>query len=120
MHTRYLMAPILVLVLAFIALPAMAANVIKLNAPTVLGTLKLDAAQLGKIKKAINKSLSTDIMDTEFQCGEERMDCVVRSVREWTYKGDRLREVVVNLHTIGNTSITVRQHKGKWPRISTK
>jgi len=119
MQKRYLVVCILASLLTIGSLPVMAAQqVIKLNSPRVLGTLHLDAAQLKKIKKAIIKSLNTDVLDTEFQCGEERMDCVVRSVREWTYKGDRLREVVVNIHTVGNTSITVRQHKGKWPKIS--
>ncbi len=120
MQKRYLVVAILASLLMIGSLPVMAAQVIKLNSPRVLGTLHLDAAQLKKIKKAIIKSLNTDTLDTEFQCGEERMDCVVRSVREWTYKGDRLREVVVNIHTVGNTSITVRQHKGKWPKISIK
>ena len=119
MQKRYLVVGILASVLMIGSLPVMAAdNVIKLNSPRVLGTLHLDAAQLKKIRKAIIKSLNTDVLDTEFQCGEERMDCVVRSVREWTYKGDRLREVVVNVHTVGNDSITIRQHKGKWPKIS--
>ena len=102
-------------------MPAFAANnTIHLSAPNVLGTLNLDKKQLKGIKDAIEKSLKTDIIDAVVQCGEDRMDCEVRTAREWSYRGDQFREIVVNVHTVGNTMITLRNHKGKWPVISVK
>lgn len=102
-------------------MPVFAANsTVHLSAPNVLGTLELDANQLKNIKAAIEKSLQTDIIDAVVQCGEERMDCEVRTARTWRYKGDDFREVVVNIHTVGNTMITLRNHNGKWSNISIK
>ena len=105
----------------FCATPVFAANgTIHLSAPNVLGTLELDAKQLQNVKDAIQKSLQTDIIDAVVQCGEERMDCEVRTAREWSYKGDSFREIVVNVHTVGNTMITLRNHNGKWTNIRVK
>ncbi|MBI1194522.1 MAG: hypothetical protein GC138_01565 [Gammaproteobacteria bacterium] len=102
-------------------MPVFAANgTIHLSAPNVLGTLGLDDGQLKSIKAAIEKSLQTDIIDAVVECGEDRMDCEVRTAREWSYNGDNFREVVVNVHTVGNTLITLRNHNGKWPDISVK
>ena len=52
------------------------------------------------------------------QPSERRMDCEVRIARKWDYAGDQFREVVVNIHAVGNASITMRNHDGKWPVIS--
>jgi hypothetical protein len=101
--------------------PAIAASsTINLNAPRYLGSLDLDAKQLKKIKDAIEQTLKTDTIDAVVQCGEVRMDCEVRTAREWNYNGDQFREVVVNVHTVGNSSITLRHHKGEWPDLSIK
>jgi len=96
------------------------ADTINLNAPNVLGDLKLDTKQLQNIKKSIEETLKNDTIDAVSQCGAVRMDCEVRIARKWAYDGDQYREVVVNIHTVGNSSITVSSHKGKWADISIK
>jgi hypothetical protein len=102
-------------------MPALAASdTINLSAPRYLGTLELDTKQLQKIKDAIEKTLKTDAIDNVIECGEVRLDCEVRTAREWSYNGDQFREVVVNVHTVGNSSITLRHHDGKWPAINIK
>ena len=95
-----------------------AASTINLNAPAWLGSLELNSNQLNSVKKAIEKALTAPI-DVEQQCGEVRLDCVVRAAREWVYQGDKYREIVIYLHTIGQASKTISQENGKWPRIAT-
>lgn len=97
---------------------AASAATINLNSPEWLGNLKLDKKQLTEIKKQVTKALNSPI-DTELECGEVRGDCVVRPVREWTYKGNLYREVVIYLHTKGHASKAIGQSKGKWPTILT-
>jgi len=82
-----------------------------------LGSLKLDKKQLEAIKTAFEKALNAPI-DAEEQCGEVRLDCVVRSAREWKVDGDTYREVVVNIHTVGHASRAVGQTNGKWPTVA--
>lgn|GEM_PF-1114191 len=94
------------------------AATININSPEWLGHLKLNKKQLMHIKKAVTKALHSPI-DNEIECGEIRMDCVVRTAREWAYQGNRYREIVVNLHTIGHASRTVGQTSGRWPTIIT-
>jgi len=94
------------------------ADTISLNSADWLGNLKLDSKQLAAIKKQVTKSLKSPI-DTELECGEVRGDCVVRPAREWSYQGNRYREVVIYLHTKGHASKTISQTKGKWPAITT-
>ena len=105
----------------YIALTAVAANAqtINLTGQEWLGNLKLSDAELDAIKIAIQKSLEAPI-DAEQQCGENRMDCVVRSAREWTVDGERYREVVIDIHGRGHASQTVAQTGGQWPEIVTK
>lgn len=81
-----------------------------------LGTLNLSDAELNAVKIAVQKSLEAPI-DAEQQCGENRMDCVVRSAREWTVDGERYREIVIDLHGRGHASRTVAQTGGQWPEI---
>ncbi len=108
-----------ILLFTFALLPAAAsAATVNINTPEWLGNLKLDKNQLTEIKKQITKALDSPI-DTELECGEVRGDCVVRPVREWTYKGNRYREIVVYLHTKGHASKTIGQSKGRWPTIVT-
>ena len=94
------------------------AATVNINSPEWLGNLKLSKKQLMHIKKSVTKALHSPI-DNEIECGEIRMDCVVRTAREWTYQGNRYREIVVNLHTVGHASKTVGQTRGRWPTIIT-
>lgn len=96
------------------------AQSIKLNSPTILGSLNLSSTQLKSIKKAAEKAMGSSI-DAEQQCGEVKGDCVVRAAREWKYQGSTFREIVVNIHTVGHASFTVEKAKGKkWPTIAAK
>ncbi len=107
------------LLAALVFMPfAVSAATVNINAPEWLGNLKLDKAQLSNIKKAVKEALDAPI-DQEIQCAEVRGDCVVRAAREWTYQGDRFREIVVYLHTKGHASKTIAQTKGRWPTIIT-
>lgn len=90
---------------------------IVLNSSAWVGQLKLDKPQLGAIKKALESALTGPI-DTEQQCGDEAGLCTVRTAREWVYKGDRYREIVVNVHMLGHASQTVKQQSGVWPSVS--
>ena len=92
---------------------------INLKGPEWLGNLNLSDAELNAVKIAVEKSLEAPI-DAEQQCGENRMDCVVRSAREWTVDGERYREVVIDLHGRGHASHTVAQSGGQWPEIVSK
>jgi len=104
---------------ALLALPALAtAATININTPEWVGNFNLDKAQLEAIKKAVTKALDAPI-DQEIQCAKVRGDCVVRAAREWTFQGDRFREIVVYLHTKGHASRTVAQTNGRWPTIVT-
>ncbi|HFD91739.1 MAG TPA: hypothetical protein ENJ22_00445 [Gammaproteobacteria bacterium] len=113
---RYIFT-IVLFTFALLPLAATAATV-NINAPEWLGNLKLDKKQLTEIKKQVTKALDSPI-DTELECGEVRGDCVVRPAREWTYKGNRYREIVIYLHTKGHASKTIGQTNGKWPTIVT-
>ncbi len=93
-------------------------TVINLRGKNWLGSLNLDTGQLESIKKAMEKALNAPI-DSEQECGEVRMDCIVRAAREWTVDGDRYREMVIHIHTIGQASSVVAQVNGQWPAIST-
>ena len=118
MYKRLLISVCCALGVIFVT-PAFAES-INLNAPNVLGDLNLDSKQLQNIKKAIEETLKNDTVDAVFQCGKDCMDCEVRIARQWDYDGDQYREVVVNVHTVGNSSITMANHKGKWPDITIK
>jgi len=103
----------------FMTVPgALQAATVNINTPEWLGNLKLDKDQLAAIKKAITEALEAPI-DQEIQCAKVRGDCVVRAAREWTFQGDRFREIVVYLHTKGHASQTVAQTNGRWPTIVT-
>jgi len=118
---RRLLVTLYCLIAVYFATPAFSANdTINLNASNVLGTLNLDTKQLQSIKKAIEKTLKSNAIDEAVECGEVRMDCEVRTARTWNYNGDQFREVVVTIHTVGNASITLRNHGGAWPAISVK
>lgn len=94
------------------------AETINLNSPTILGGLNLPGAQLNHIKDAVTKAMNSNI-DNEIQCGEVKLDCVVRAARQWNYEGSTFREIVVNIHTVGHASFTVEKAKGQgWPTIT--
>ena len=93
------------------------AGTIKLNSAEWLGHLKLDNKQLSSIKDAVQKALNAPV-DQEQQCGKVRSDCVVRAAREWEFEGDKYREIVIHIHTIGHASRAVQQSKGKWPTVA--
>jgi len=95
------------------------ANSINLSDPAVLGDLKLSSNQLKAIQKAVLKAQKSAI-DAEHQCGEVRLDCVVRAAREWKYQGVTYREIVVNVHMVGHASLTVEKIKGKWTKVNIK
>lgn len=97
----------------------LAANEININSPTWLGPLKLSKSQLKDIRKAVGEALDSPI-DAEHQCGKERLDCVVRAAREWEVGGDKYREIVIHLHTVGHSAHAIGQNKGKWPAIVAK
>lgn len=104
--------------LAMIVSTNASAGTIKLNSPEWLGQLKLDKGQLTNIKKAVEEALNAPI-DAEQQCGKVRQDCEVRAAREWEYEGEKYREIVINIHTVGHASRAVQQEKGKWPSVAT-
>lgn len=118
MYRRLLFSICCALVVAGLTPALAASNTINLKAPNYLGAMNLDTEQLQKIKDAIEQTLKTDAIDAVVQCGKVRMDCEVRISRKWDYNGDQFREVVVNIHTVGNSSITLRNHNGEWPEIS--
>ncbi len=99
--------------------PAWAANTINLKSPDWFGNFPQDRIHLDKIKEAVQKAL-TGPVDAEYQCGEVVLDCVARAVREWEYKGEKYREIVVNVHTVGHVAKTVRTTGGKWPKVVVK
>lgn len=92
------------------------ADSVTLKSASWLGNLNLDTELLKSTKKALEKALDAPI-DAEQQCGEVRGDCVVRAAREWTVDGDRFREVVIYIHTVGQASNVVAQTNGKWPAV---
>ncbi len=100
----------------FCAGAASAAEVIKLKDPLWFGNFPQDKIDLKKIKKAVEQAL-TGPVDAEYQCGEVYLDCVARAVREWEYQGERYREIVVNVHTVGHVANAVRTSGGKWPQV---
>ena len=109
----------LFLVAASFSTTAIADSGVNLNSPSWLGNLSLEDGQIKSIKKALEKALDAPI-DAEQQCGEVRGDCVVRAAREWTVDGDRIRDIIVYVHTVGQASNVVAQTNGKWPLISAK
>ena len=115
---KYKLYAIILVVAAtlFVSGQTMAATV-NLNGGSWLGHLKLDKKQLSSIKTAFEKALNSPV-DAEQQCGQVRLDCVVRAAREWKVDGEVYREMVINLHTIGHASRAVGQDKGKWPKIA--
>ncbi|MDH5546570.1 MAG: hypothetical protein OEZ43_13325 [Gammaproteobacteria bacterium] len=117
---RKFIASLAIATLATLAIAAQAsANTINLNSAEWLGHLKLEGKQLKEIKSAVEKALDSPI-DQEQQCGDVRLDCVVRAAREWEFEGDKFREIVIHIHTIGHASRAVQQVKGKWPAVATK
>jgi len=101
----------------FVSGQAMAAAKVNLNGADWLGHLKLETTQLKAIQKAFKKALDAPV-DAEQQCGEVRLDCVVRAAREWKVDGQTYREMVINIHTVGHASRAVGQSKGKWPAVA--
>ncbi|MFV2056898.1 MAG: hypothetical protein ACC707_10545 [Thiohalomonadales bacterium] len=95
------------------------AATVNLNSPQILGGYKLNNGQLKSIKTAVQKAMKGPI-DDNLQCGKVRLDCVVRAASEWKFEGAVYREIVINLHTIGDASMTVSKVKGKWPSIKIK
>lgn len=110
---------ILASILFLLTLSQTMAAAINLSAPSVLGDLKLSAAQLKAVKKAVKEAFNNPI-DAESQCGEINGDCVVRAARQWSYEGVTYREIVINIHTVGHASITAEKVGGKWPEVKTK
>lgn len=119
MDSKISISRIMVVFLFVLGMSQVSADNIKLNSPQVLGTLKLNNAQLTSIKSAVEKAMNS-LVDEEQQCGPVRLDCVVRAAREWRYDGVTYREIVINLHTIGSASVTAAKTKGKWPEVDIK
>ena len=94
-----------------------AISTIHLNSTDWLGSLKLDKKQLEAIRTAVEKALTAPIDDGQ-QCGKVYLDCVARAAREWTVDGNKYREIVVNIHTVGHSSRAVGQTNGKWPTVA--
>lgn len=100
-------------------IPGAATAAINLNSPTWLGNLSLDGNTMSSVKDAVEKAFDAPI-DAEVECGEVRGDCVVRVTREWIVDGQKFREIVINIHTVGHASNAVSQENGKWPAVNTK
>lgn len=96
---------------------AAAAAAINLGAPNWLGNLNLDKDKLAAVKGAVEKAFDAPI-DAEVECGEVRGDCTVRAAREWIVDGQKFREIVINIHTVGHASNAVGQENGQWPAVS--
>ncbi|NOY61794.1 MAG: hypothetical protein GXP10_01350 [Gammaproteobacteria bacterium] len=94
-------------------------NVVNLSSAGWLGGLNLSQEQLAAIKKAVEKSFVLKI-DQIAPCSEDRLGCEVRAAREWVYDGERHRNIVVNVHTVGHASNTVYQINGEWPQVVTQ
>jgi hypothetical protein len=90
---------------------------VDLNEPQWLGNLQLADEQKAAIKKAVEKALTAPI-DAAQECGEVRGDCVARAAREWMVDGQKYREIIVYIHTVGQASGVVGQAGGQWPVIS--
>ncbi|MDX1810977.1 MAG: hypothetical protein R3240_03460 [Gammaproteobacteria bacterium] len=114
---KKLIAIFIVSIASLIFVGQAAAATINLSSDEWLGELKLDKKQLTTIKSAVEKALNAPI-DAEQQCGEVRLDCVVRAAREWTVDGDKYREIVIHIHTVGHASRAVGQDHGKWPAVA--
>lgn len=96
-----------------------AAAAVNLSAPNWLGNLNLNKDTLGAVKSAVEKAFDAPI-DAEVECAEVRGDCTVRAAREWIVDGQKYREIVINIHTVGHASNTVIQEGGKWPAVTTQ
>ena len=95
------------------------ANEVNLSSNAWLGELHLSDAQLTKIKGAVEKAIDAPIDET-FQCGKIRMDCEVRTAREWMINGVPYRNIIIWIHNVGNASGTVSKEGGSWPTIKIK
>jgi hypothetical protein len=95
------------------------ANEVNLNSQAWLGDLKLSDDQLTKIKGAVEKAFDAPI-DQTFQCGKIRMDCEVRTAREWAIDGVLYRDIVIYIHDVGSSSRAVSKKGGSWPTVKIK
>ena len=95
------------------------ANEVNLNSRAWLGNLHLSDDQLTKIKGAVEKAFDAPI-DEIFQCGKIRMDCEVRTAREWMIDGVPYRNIIIYIQSVGNGSGTVSKQGGSWPTVKIK
>lgn len=95
------------------------ADEVNLSSLPWLGNLHLSDAQLTKIKGAVEKAFDAPIDET-FQCGEIRMDCEVRTAREWMSDGVPYRDIVIYIQGVGSTSRAVSKKGGSWPTVRIK
>jgi len=95
------------------------ASEVNLSSNAWLGELHLSDAQLTKIKGAVEKAIDAPIDET-FQCGKIRMDCEVRTAREWMVDGVPYRNIIIYIHTVGYGSGVVSKKGGSWPTVKIK
>jgi hypothetical protein len=95
------------------------ANEVNINSRAWLGNLKLSADQLTKIKGAVEEAMDAQV-DATFQCGKVRMDCEVRTAREWQVNGVPYRDIVIWIHNVGFADGVVSKEGGSWPTITIK
>jgi hypothetical protein len=95
------------------------ANEVNLNSRAWLGNLHLSDDQLTEIKGAVEKAITAPIDET-FECGKIRMDCEVRTAREWMINGVPYRNIIIWIHNVGNGSGVVSKEGGSWPTVKIK
>ena len=95
------------------------ADEVNLNSTPWLGNLHLSDDELTNIKGAVEKAMDAPI-DVTFQCGKVRMDCEVRTAREWMIDGVPYRNIIIWIHNVGNASGTVSKKGGSWPTVKIK
>jgi len=95
------------------------ANEVNIDSRAWLGNLHLSEAQLTKIKAAVEEAMDAPV-DATFQCGKVRMDCEVRTAREWLVDGVPYRDIVIWIHNVGFADGTVSKEGGSWSTIKIK
>lgn len=95
------------------------ADEVNLSSSAWLGNLHLSDAQLTVIKDGVEKAFNAPI-DATFQCGKIRMDCEVRTAREWMIDGVPYRNIVIYIQGVGSASRAVSKKGGSWPTVKIK
>lgn len=95
------------------------ADEVNLSSHAWLGNLHLSDAQLTEIKGAVEKAFNAPVDET-FECGKIRMDCEVRTARQWMIDGVPYRNIVIYIQDVGSASRAVSKKGGSWPTVRIK